>query len=129
MPTVDSPPMTVSAAFDGLPHLVRQQLLKIRQQIYQQAAAIDGVGPLSETLKWGEPAYLTEAPKTGTTLRLGQIGGQAALMVPCSTSIIEDARRIFGELPEFSGARGVLLKAEPQVVAHIIHAALTYHMR
>ena len=28
------------------------------------------VGPLTETLKWGEPAYLTEVTKAGTTVRI-----------------------------------------------------------
>jgi hypothetical protein len=41
--------------------------------------ATPGVGALHETLKWGQPAYLTPETRSGTTLRLGvpKSGGYA----------------------------------------------------
>ena len=44
-------------------------MLQLRQRIFAVAEA-EGVGSLDETLKWGEPAYLTR-PRRGTTIRLG----------------------------------------------------------
>jgi hypothetical protein len=112
-----------------MPDGVAIALREARTMILHAAEVAEGVGALTETLKWGEPAYLTEAPKTGTTLRLGQIGGRAAIMVPCSTTIIEDARAMFGDVPELSGKRGVILGGERQIVDYVIDAALTYHSR
>jgi hypothetical protein len=125
----EAPPPEIAAVFDSLPPDIAYVLRAVRLDILNAAGTTAGVGQLIETLKWGEPAYLTEAPKTSTTLRLGRIGGQAAVMVPCSTTIIEDARAIFGDVLELSGKRGLILGGDAQMLAHVIHAALTYHMR
>jgi hypothetical protein len=125
----DALPTQIAKFFDAMPVDVAQLLGDARLEIFRISGEAEGIGPLTETLKWGEPAYLTEAPKTGTTLRLGQIGGRAALMVPCSTTIIEDARAVFGEQPEFSGKRGLILGGERQVFDYVVNAALTYHIR
>ena len=34
------------------------------------AASTDGGGPIEETLKWGDPAYVTSATKSGSTIRV-----------------------------------------------------------
>ena len=49
--------------FDTYPDEQRWPLLEIRALIFSVAGATDGVGPLVETLKWGQPRYLTEAPR------------------------------------------------------------------
>jgi hypothetical protein len=61
----------VKAAFAAYPGRVQARLLKVRDLIFKTAAEIEGVGPLKETLKWSEPAYLTEATGSGSTIRLG----------------------------------------------------------
>ena len=129
MSAKDDTPIEIVTAFGALPSDIAAILRSARQRIFEAAAGLADVGPLTETLKWGEPAYLAERPKTGTTIRLGQIGGRAAVMVPCSTTIIEDARAIFGDVPELSGKRGLILGGDTQMLDHIIHAALTYHSR
>jgi hypothetical protein len=122
-------PANTAAVFAAWPELEAARLSAVRAQILATAREMEGVGPLTETLKWGEPAYLTESPKTGTTIRLGPIGGQAAVMVNCRTSIIEDAKRMFGTSAEFSGTRGLILGGEPQALDYVIRAALSYHMK
>ena len=52
----------IDAVFASYPHAVRQCLDAVRALIIEVAMERD-VGPLTETLKWGEPAYLTEATK------------------------------------------------------------------
>ena len=121
-------PDAIFQVFASMPADVATTLRAARLDILRAAAASDEVGQLDETLKWGEPAYLTCAPKTGTTLRLGLIGGQAAVMVPCSTTIIDDARAIFGPLPELSGKRGLVLGGQRQVFDYVADAALHYHL-
>ena len=61
----------VAAVFDGYPPALRARLLMLRTLIFDCAAATDGVGNLVETLKWGQPAYLTERPRSGTTITAG----------------------------------------------------------
>lgn len=122
-------PAEIVNVFDALPPNVAHILRDARLAIIRAAQTTPGVGQLTETLKWGEPAYLTVAPKSGTILRLGQIGGRAAIMVPCSTTIIEDARGLFGDVPDLSGTRGLILGGDTQLRDHVIHAGLTYYIR
>jgi len=83
----------VAAAFDGFPTPVRRRLLEVRSLIFATAARSNEVGPLTETLKWGEPAYLTEATEIGSNpARMGQVLGKKlrrAVQLP------DDAHREF----------------------------------
>ena len=49
----------VAAVFASYPPRVRKLAMYLRRIILDTAAATEGVGELEETLKWGEPAYLT----------------------------------------------------------------------
>lgn len=57
----------VKKVFDNHPRSVRMQLLSLRQLVLNTAPKIDGLEKLEETLKWGEPSYLT---KHGSTVRM-----------------------------------------------------------
>jgi hypothetical protein len=79
----------VEAAFAAFPDSTRDALLGMRALIFQTAAETAGVGPVEETLKWGQPAYLTRETGAGTTIRLGvPKAGGAAIYVHCQTTII-----------------------------------------
>ncbi len=120
------PPKEVAAVFARHPEAVRRALLEARALIFE-AAEETGVGPLTETLKWGEPAYLTEATKAGSTVRLGLVGGRAAVLFNCRTSLLDGFRADFPEL-ECSGDRALILTDAAAAVMPICLArALTYH--
>ena len=63
----------VEQVFRGYPNELRAKLMRLRQLIFEAAAGLEGVGPLDETLKWGQPSYLTSQSKSGTTIRVDQI--------------------------------------------------------
>jgi hypothetical protein len=63
-------PVNVGNVFAAYPAPARKLLLTIRDMIYETAATLPEAGRITETLKWSEPAYLTSAPKSGTTIRL-----------------------------------------------------------
>lgn len=109
-------------------------MLALRKLIFETATAIDGVGPLTETLKWGEPAYLTEASKSGSTIRIGwkkAAPTRYALYFNCNTSLVETFRDQFGNDLTFEGNRAIVFdKDDPlprDAVASCIASALTYH--
>ncbi len=124
----------VEAAFDAFPSAVRGRLLELRETIFDTAKGINGLGPLQETLKWGQPAYLTPICKPGTTLRLGvpKRGGYA-LFVHCQTRVIPEFRAQFPDVFSYDETRAVLLRetAAPDMAALrlLIRSALTYHRR
>jgi hypothetical protein len=76
-------------------------LLELRRLILETAVETDGAGKIVETLKWGQPSYLTEKPKSGTTIRIAKDGselGDIALYVSCSTSLVSEWRGLFPDL-------------------------------
>lgn len=126
----------VKAVFDAYPAKLRAPLLKLREMILATAAATEGVGKLTETLKWGEPAYLPIRPKTGTTIRINALKGTTdryALFVNCQTTLVATFRELYGDAFEFEGERAVILNARKsfpdKALKHCIALALTYHLR
>ena len=114
------------------PSNARAAAKSISQMIREEAEDAK-VGPLTETLKWGEPSFLTEATKAGTTVRLAWKPKKAEVLqvlVHCQTSLIDDWRGRFPDLT-FDGNRALLLpldRALPEPDLRLcLRAALTYH--
>ncbi|NQU58191.1 MAG: DUF1801 domain-containing protein, partial [Rhodospirillales bacterium] len=63
----------VENVFKAYPEKLKRKLMSLRQLIFDTALEIERVGPLEETLKWGQPSYLTQQTKSGTTIRIDQI--------------------------------------------------------
>lgn len=129
-------PEAVAAAFDAFLAPVRARLLEIRGLILSTAAETSAVGPLTETLKWGEPAYLTETSGSGTTIRLGwpkPHGQTCAVYFNCRTTLVDSIRTHFGDAFAYQGNRALLLDVAgplPEAPLKICLAmALTYHRR
>ncbi len=126
----------VQAVFDAYPADIRDRLLHLRSLILETAEATDSVGELQETLKWGQPSYLTLKPKSGSTIRIDQVKGEPgryALYCHCQTSLIEDFRRLYPDDFRFEGKRAMLFdaadKLDEEALRHCIALALTYHAR
>jgi hypothetical protein len=127
-------PPPVAAAFDAFPPAVRKKLDRVRALVFDVAAKTDGVGPLTETLKWGEPAYLTEATRSGSTVRLGRskhAPDKAAVFFICTTNLVSDFRSLWPDL-QYEGDRAILLPLDgelPNALGSCIGMALTYHQK
>lgn len=124
----------VEARFRSLPEPLRLPMLRLRQMILEAAAGNPDIGPLMETLKWGEPAWLPRRPRTGTTVRIDALKGSSthyALYVHCQTSLIETYRRHYSEQFSYDGNRALIFAVEreppAEPLAHCIALALTYH--
>jgi hypothetical protein len=122
----------VAAVFDGYPRPVRAKLMRLRQLIFDTAAGTEGVGKLTETLKWGQPSYLTENSKSGTTIRIDATkDGRYAMYVHCQTNLIERFRQRYPDALAYEGNRAVLFEASDDIpvgeLKHCIAMALTYH--
>jgi hypothetical protein len=127
-------PPAVAAVFAGFPAPVRRRLLAVRQLIFEVARTTEGVGVLTETLKWGEPAYLTAATGSGSTIRLGWpkgSGAQCAVYFNCRTTLVGSFRAHFPDALDYQGSRAILLDSSgrlPKSALGICLAmALRYH--
>ena len=127
------PPVDVKAAYDGYPAKPRRRLLELRKLILDTAARSDTAGPLTETLKWGEPSYLTEKSKSGSTIRIGWKAASPetfAMYLNCQTSLVDTYRTLFPEL-SYEGNRAVIFDVDeplPGATEDCIKLALHYHI-
>ena len=124
----------IAAVLADYPEAARAYANRLATLIREEAVRLKA-GPLTETLKWGEPAFLTEATKSGTTIRMAwkpKAPDVLQMLVPCQTSLVDTWRDRFPEL-RYAGDRAVLLPLGaplPEVALRsCIALALTYHRR
>jgi uncharacterized protein DUF1801 len=125
----------LAAVFEAYPKPVKTKLLALRRLIFETAKATKGVGALQETLKWGQPSYLTAETKSGSTIRIDQIKSaddQYALYFHCQTDLVATFRELYPTEFRYGGNRSILLNtadkiAEP-ALRHCVALALTYHL-
>jgi hypothetical protein len=125
----------VDAIFSTYPKSLRSKLLALRRLIFETAAATQGVGELDETLKWGQPSYLTTETKSGSTIRIGEVKAgtsQYAMYVHCQTDLVATFRRLYPTELTYGGNRSVIFDADDEIpepaLRHCVALALTYHL-
>lgn len=131
--TMPELPSQIAPAYNAFPEAHRKVLLTIRDLIFNLAETTDGVGEVTENLKWGQPSYLAKQPKTGTPIRLGITkSGKPAIFTHCQTTVVSDFQSQFPNDFTYEGNRAVIIgdvkKQEPLIRA-FIGSALTYHKK
>jgi Domain of unknown function (DU1801) len=126
----------VAAVFDGYPDKPRKKLLKLREIIFEVAATMPNVGALQETLKWGEPAYVTAESKSGSTIRIAWKKARPnhyAMYFICTTNLVETFRTLFPQDFEYEGNRAIIFSVDDALpkdsVRFCIGAALTHRLK
>lgn len=124
----------VAAVFDEYSPSMRRRLMHLRQLIFDTAAEIDGVGQIEETLKWGEPAYITSESKSGTTIRIDRRKSsdtQYAMYFHCGTNLVDTFRTVFPNEFKYEGNRAIIFDEDDRVPVEALKTcivwALTYH--
>ena len=122
----------VASVFDEYPDNVRDKLMLLRQLILDTANQL-GITDLEETLKWGEPSYLTAK---GSTLRVAwrkSRPSQYGLFFNCKTSLIATIREIYSDTFIFEGNRAIIFEINKSdslptdELKHCISLSLRYH--
>ena len=135
MPRAGFSDPAVDAVFSAYPKPLKERLLALRRLIFDAARTTQGVGALQETLKWGQPSYLTPETRTGSTIRIDRVksaAGQYAIFFHCQTDLVATFRELYPSELRYGGNRSILLDAadEPPEPAlrHCVALALTYHL-
>lgn len=135
MSEIPKVPTLVADAYAAIPTPIRKSMLLVRERIFTVAQSNAGIGPLTETLKWGEPSYLPRKARIGTTVRLGYSSKrpeQWGVFVSCQTTLIDAYRGLFADELRFEGNRGIILRAADKppldTLDVCIEMALTYHV-
>ncbi len=121
----------VKDVFNNYPKQVQHKLLHLRELVLSTASEIDELDKLEETLKWGEPSYLT---KYGSTVRMDwkeRNPGQYAIYFKCTSRLVPTFKTIYKNKFKFEGDRAIVFKLNDKIPAaelkHCIEMALTYH--
>lgn len=125
----------VEAVFRTYPESLKAKLLTLRRLIFETARTTEGVGALEETLKWGQPSYLTSETKSGSTIRIDRAKsgpGQYALYFNCQTDLVATFRELYPTELSYGGNRSIILQAKDKIpvpaLRHCVALALTYHL-
>ena len=124
----------VASKFEAYPPKIRRKMMALRRLILETAAATRGVGEIEETLKWGEPAYVTSQTGSGSTVRIDwkkAKPGQYAMYFNCQTNLVETFRTLFPRDFKYEGNRAIVFDEDEVVSVRTLEfcivAALTYH--
>ena len=100
----------VELVFANYPDAVRNKMLLLRELVIETAKEIDGITNMAETLKWGEPSYLT---KNGSTIRMDwkpKSPNQYAMYFKCTSRLVETFKVIYPNTFIFEGKRAIVSK-------------------
>ena len=121
----------VKEVFDKYPGSVKSQMLKLRDLVISAASDIVELDKLEETLKWGEPSYLT---KHGSTVRIDwkeKSPEQYAIYFKCTSKLVPTFRAVYKHKFKFEGNRAMVFNLNDEIpepeLKHCISMALTYH--
>ncbi len=127
---IDSNPK-VQSVFENYPDSVKNKMYELRKLVLEVASETEGLESLEETLKWGEPSYLT---KHGSTIRMDwkqKTPDRYALYFQCTSQLVPTFRTIYDSTLAFEGNRAVVFKLDEELpvdtVKHCLSMALTYH--
>ncbi|BBB61355.1 hypothetical protein UNDKW_3082 [Undibacterium sp. KW1] len=123
----------VAKVFNNYPSHLRQKLMLLRQLVLDVASEHKISDTLEETLKWGEPSYLT---KTGSTVRIdwkSSAPEQYAMYFHCQTRLLDTFKELYSDKLKFEGNRAIIFHQDDEIpideVKHCILLSLTYHDR
>ena len=131
-PRLPLSPRSVSDVVANWPKDAQRRFQQLCAVVHEVAAGDPRVAPLTETLKWGEPSFLT---KTGTTLRIAwkaKTPDEIGLFVIFRTDLLDQTRSLYPDAFRYEGTRALFLSlAAPipeQAVAHLASRTQTYKL-
>ncbi|MFB0908797.1 MAG: DUF1801 domain-containing protein [Spirosomataceae bacterium] len=125
-----TPNPAVEEKFQTYPEHVRKKLLQLRNLILETATE-SNIPQLEETLKWGEPSYLTEK---GSTIRIdwkSKTPNRYTVYFKCTSKLVVTFKELFGDTFRYENNRAIIFNFNDEVPVDelkiCIRLALTYH--
>lgn len=122
----------VDAVFANYPNFVKGKMQYLRELVIETAEEISEVKVLEETLKWGEPSFVT---KNGSTLRIDwkeKTPNQYAMYFQCTSRLVDTFRLVFDQKFQFEGKRAIVFQLNQELpeseLKACIKATLRYHL-
>jgi hypothetical protein len=117
--------------FKSYPDAIKKKMADLRSLILEVARETAAIDTIEETLKWGEPSYIT---KKGTTLRIDwkeKSPNQYAMYFQCTSRMIPTIKALYRDTFKYETTRAILFDLEAPLpilpLKDCINMALTYH--
>ena len=127
--TINSDPSVIET-IERYQDPIKKKLLELRAIIFETAEN-HGIQELEETLKWGEPSYLT---KSGSTIRIDwkeKNPTEYAMYFKCTSKLVPTFKLVFNDIFKYEKDRAILFQLDERIprseLKQCIAAALTYH--
>ena len=130
----------VASVFDSYPKEMQNKIKHLRKLILETASDIEenskiqSIGNVEETLKWGEPSYLTSQSKSGSTIRIAWKkvnSDKYSIFFKCTANLVPIFKEKYPDTFDYGGNRSLsfsLSDAIPETeLKQCIAMALTYH--
>lgn len=121
--------LSVKQKFENYPKNVNVLLRRLRD-IILNVAQQDGILDLTETLKWGEPSFVS---KFGSTIRIdwkAKYPEQYCIYFNCNTSLVETFKEVYGDIFIYEGNRAIVFQVDDVIplreLSHCISMSLRY---
>ncbi len=121
----------VKDVFENYPIKLQGKLLELRELIVKTASECKDIKKFEETLKWGEPSYVSNI---GSTIRLGTVKTNPnayALYFHCKTKLVDTFRELYSDIFTFEGNRAIIFNESDTIsikeLEHCILMSLKYH--
>lgn len=122
----------VKEKFNSYPKAIKPKMAYLRKLVMETAEELESVGELEETLKWGEPSYLT---KKGSTLRIDwkpKKPEQYAMYFKCTSKLVTTFKEVYGDKFNYETTRAIVFTLDEKVpvkeMKECIAMTLQYHL-
>ncbi len=121
--------VSVSHKVDLYSAKAKAKFFELRSLVYAVARDND-LGTIVETVKWGQPSYLS---KHGSTVRIDWLSEDPenlGVFFNCNTSLVETFKEVFGNQLVYNGNRVVVVAIDnpvPPELSACFFMALNYH--
>lgn len=121
----------VEIVFANYPDFVQDKMRYLRELVIETAEEMADLAVLEETLKWGEPSFVT---KNGSTLRMDwkeKTPDQYAMYFQCTSRLVDTFRLVFDHKFHYEGKRAIVFQLNQKIpkleLKECIKASLRYH--
>jgi hypothetical protein len=121
----------IKQVFANYPDIVRNEMQFLRKLVIETATETEDIDKLEETLKWGEPSFVTHY---GSTLRMDwkeRTPNQYAMYFQCTSRLVDTFRMVFNNKFQYEGNRAIVFQLKQRIpvleLKECIKACLTYH--
>lgn len=107
---------------------------ELKALIFEAAAQNEQIGPLEESLKWGQPSFTPKRKNIGSSVRLSKVDdATVGMYFICTTKLVDRFRELYPQAFDYRDGRALLFVAgqdyDREALKHCIAMALTHKLK